>query len=55
MVTLCFVIEGKFKSGVPHTNSTSGGNGISLNELMELLKSKDHNAEYRGVSGQGTK
>jgi len=44
--------KGKFKSGIPHTNSAQNGSGLSVNELMELLKSKDHNAEYRGVSGQ---
>jgi hypothetical protein len=27
--------------------------GITANEMIELLKTRDHNGEYRGVSGQG--
>ena len=40
---------GKFKSGL---QTESSGN-MSVNELIELLKSGDHKGEYRGASGQG--
>ncbi len=40
---------GKFKSGL------QGGNnlGITANEMLELLKARDHNGEYRSLSDQG--
>jgi len=40
---------GKFKSGLQAGNSL----GITANEMMELLKTRDHNGEYRSVSDQG--
>nr|CAH0110344.1 unnamed protein product [Daphnia galeata] len=40
--------KGKFKSGLQAGNSL----GITANEMIELLKTRDHNGEYRGVSGQ---
>jgi len=42
---------GKFKSGVQANNT----NGMSVQELMELLNSRDHNGEWRNlsISGQG--
>lgn len=43
-----FNILGKFKTGIPGVSSN-----ISTNELIELLKARDHNGEYRQVSGHG--
>lgn len=40
--------KGKFKSGL----QSSSHNSITANELIELLKARDHNGEYRSLSGQ---
>ncbi|XP_046457073.1 lymphoid-specific helicase-like [Daphnia pulex] len=40
--------KGKFKSGLQGSNNL----GITANEMMELLKARDHNGEYRSLSDQ---
>lgn len=40
---------GKFKSGLQTESST----GLSVNELLDLLKTRDHSGEYRGGAGLG--
>ncbi|XP_057369062.1 lymphoid-specific helicase-like [Daphnia carinata] len=40
--------KGKFKSGL----QAGGTSSITTNELIELLKARDHNGEYRSSSGQ---